>query len=1010
MNYKWKLDNYCDFSTFEINRLSPRNYFIPYPDKKSADGIGIKEYRYKSPLVRILNGDWDFKFYPNPNDFPVEADVEDIDWDTIDVPSCIQMRGYDIPFYTNVHYQFPCNPPKIPTNKKVKPCFGINVSNPTKIHPEIYRPKNVYNFISAYRRKFDIDSLEKDYILRFFGVSNNFDLFINGKFVGYGEGSHNSSEFLINEYLAHGENEIVLVMHRWCNGTYLEDQDMFRCNGIFRDVVLYEQEKTRIWDFDFETRRIEDGYLFALDVETINGEGAALHVSLTGHGFAFDRVIEATNGKLDGEIKDVKEWNAEEPNLYLLEIELVKDGKVIEYVKKNVGFKTVEIKGDIYYFNNKNVKWKGVNHHDTDPKNGYTMTPEDIDRDLRVMKEYGINSIRTSHYPPDPLLIELADIYGFYVCAENDLETHGVGGMADSGNGKITNNLKWAPHILDRIKRLYNTFKSSPSIALWSLGNECGGMKCHYESIKYLKERTDIPVHLESAIHKKDVHVDVTSMMYPSIPLIHGVGSKTLKKNSHNKKMMEVPFFMCEYAHAMGVGPGCLEEYFDEVLEYDSLMGGCIWEFVDHAIYHEDGPIKYTYGGDHGEYLHDGNFCCDGLFYPDRAPSTGARNMKYVYRPLRFKYLGEGKIEVWNTNSFSSASRYDISYNIEVNGVKGSDISLELNTSAWSKEEISLDIPTTGDVFINLRYVDKNDDKVSFEEQLIISREMPSVEVADSDVELKDEDGKKVITYKDGELSFDLKTGGISSYKYKDVQMVKAPALHSIARTKMDNDAYEAIWWNISGFYKAQPKLRSIKARKDGNTVLIDVKTSIHGVKIIDNYVIHGDGSIEVTSTQAKGGNKLLPRFSNIFALEDDMQNVTYLARKEESYCDIENHTGIGEFSSQVKDMIEPNLRPQESGNRTEARFVEVTNGKTGLRFTAVESPFEFSIKPISDKDLRVASHREDVEKCHESYLTISGFNMGVGTGICGPVALPKYRRTTKESFTYKYIIQPVEK
>ncbi len=1011
MNYKWKLNNYCDFSVFEKGRLAPRNYFVPYPDRDSAKDIDIKDYRYKSSLVRILNGDWDFKFYPNPNDFPTEADPKDIAWDKIDVPSCIQMRGYDIPFYTNVHYQFKPNPPHIPTDKPAKGYFGVNLPDPTYIHAKVFKPKNTYNFICAYRRTFDIKDMDKDYIIRFFGVSNNFDLFINGEFVGYGEGSHNSSEFLINPFIHEGENEIVLVMHRWCNGTYLEDQDMFRCNGIFRDVVLYEQNKTRIWDFDFQTKRSENGYMFALDVETIEAENAELHISLSGHGFFLDKTIDAAKGKLDGEIINPKEWNAEEPNLYLLEIELIKDGKVLEYVKKNVGFKTVEIKGDVYYFNNKNVKWKGVNHHDTNPKNGYTMTPEDIDKDLRVMKEFGVNAIRTSHYPPDPLLIELADIYGFYVCAENDLETHGVAlNPANSGKGTITDDLRWSPAILDRIKRLYNQFKNNPCVSLWSLGNECGGMKCHYESIKYLKDRTDVPVHLESAIHKKDVHIDVTSMMYPSIPLIHGVGSKTLKNNEHNRKMMEVPFFMCEYAHAMGVGPGCLEEYYDEVLKYDSLMGGCIWEFADHAIYHEDGPIKYTYGGDHGEYLHDGNFCCDGLFYPDRTPSSGARNMKYVYRPIRFKYLGEGNVEVWNTNSFSDASRYDISYNVEVNGIEGVETKLDLTTPAWNKEVISIVVPGSGDVFINIKYVDKNDTAVAFEEQLIVSREMPSVSLNDSPVELVEAEGKKVITYKDGSISFDDKTGGLTSYLYKGVEMIKTPAVHSLCRAKMDNDAYDAIMWVVTGFYKAEPKLKAIEAKKVEDKIVVHVTTSLKGIKMDDTYIIHGDGSIEVESKLNKKGNQLLPRFSSIYNFRDDMQSVVYQARKEESYCDFENHTGVSINTASVKDMIEPNIKPQESGNRREARFVEVNNGKVGLKFTAVESPFEFAIKPIGESLLKDAKHREDVEKCNESYLTISAFNMGVGTGICGPVALPQYRYTSNKDYVYKYVIQPVEK
>lgn len=1022
MHYQWKKNNFSTFKTFEINRLKARNYFVPYASKEEAKGIDILDYRYKSSLVRVLNGDWDFKYYKNPNDFPNEVDIESVEFDKIDVPSCIQSRGYDIPFYTNVKYQFPihwyqAHPTKIPTNKPVGLYFHSSFANPTKLHFELSNAKDTYNFICAYHRTFNISNLDKDYILRFFGVSNNFDLFINDEFVGYAEGSHESSEFIINQFIKEGDNDLVLVMHRWCNGTLLEDQDMFRFNGIFRDVVLYEQEKSRVWDFDLQYTRCDDKetYNWNLKVETYGYEGCSLKVTLSNDNVVYEETKACESiTEFSSSLKPIL-WNAENPNLYKLEIELLKEGKTIEYIKKNIGFKHVEIIKDVFFLNDTKVKLKGVNHHDTNPKNGYTMSPADINLDLRLCKEYGVNCIRTSHYPPDPLLIELADIYGIYIVAEADIETHGLNPIIHaSTSGRISHNLAWKDHFLDRAYRLYEPLKNDVSVIMWSLGNESGGTACHMEMYKYFKSKTTIPVHLESAIHRPIVHYDVTSMMYPSIPLIHGVGSKTLKNNDHNRKMMEVPFFMCEYAHAMGVGPGCLEEYFDEVYAYDSLMGGCIWEFADHAIYHKDGPYMYTYGGDHGEYVHDGNFCADGLFYPDRQPSSGARNMKYVYRPIRMKYIGDKKVEVFNTTNFSNASRYEITLSLIKNGENIKTWPIYLDIEPFTKQIVEIsEIEEAGDCFLNVHYQDKNDSSVFFDEQLILHVELPEVSIVDSSLGLIDSKEKISVEYSKGNVVFDKKSGSISTYTYNSKNMIQSSE-HSLMRVKLDNDAYECMLWNITGMTGLKSHLKSIKSEKDGDVAIIKTKTKLSkrfkSFTIDDEYKVHGDGTIEVTSTLHKKGNTVLPRFSTMLHLDDTMKNVEYVAREQESYNDFCNHTEIGRFESHINKMMEPNIRPQETGNRTDAREVFVNDGVDGLLFKAVEQPFEFSLKRVPDSELKKMGHREDVEKYNESHLTISKFNMGVGTGICGPVALPKYRFKSNQEYVFKYTIQPKSK
>ena len=472
MKYRLNTTNYHDFATFAVNKLPARSYFIPYPGRAAADAVAPKQKRYASPKVQCLNGEWDFKFYPRPAELPVELDTDAVHFDKLDVPSCWQFRGYDKPFYVNIRYQFPYKPPVIPTTGKVSRTFSW-LGCDTGIRPQWKVPGEEYNFVGVYRRFIEIDDADKRRIVSFLGVASCMDLYVNGFFIGYSEGAHNTAEFDLTGKLKSGHNELVVVVHRWCNGTYLEDQDMFRNNGIFRDVLLRTEEPTDLWDIDAKTEKKPDGYTLTLSAQTLSDIDVAFTVK--GHGLEQTATVTARNGTAQAVFAglDVTEWNAEVPTLYNIYYETA-----TSCVKEKIGFRTVEIKQDVFLLNGRKIKLKGVNHHDTDAANGYTMSPDDIERDMLVCKRFNIDTVRTSHYPPDPLLLELADELGIYIVDENDLETHGTFAMQlPPTYNSISNDPKWESHYMDRIMRLYqrDKIRGNTSVIMWRLGNEAGG-------------------------------------------------------------------------------------------------------------------------------------------------------------------------------------------------------------------------------------------------------------------------------------------------------------------------------------------------------------------------------------------------------------------------------------------------------------------------------------------------------------------------------------------------------
>lgn len=1016
MKYRINQENYHQFDVMELGKLPPRSYFIPYESREQADRMCLKEARYQSVKVQCLNGEWDFKFYKKPEEMPEELDTDAIAFDTIPVPSCWQFQGYDKPFYVNTRYQFPYNPPRIPTVNPVEKTFCW-VGADYGVKPRYQQPREEYNFVGVYRRKLMLESkvaecrtpenqtpeigisetsgaLDGTYILSFLGVASCLDLYVNGRFVGYSEGSHNTAEFDITEFLQAGENELLAVVHRWCTGTYLECQDMFRNNGIFRDVLLYHMNETDVWDIHFKTRRSpRDGQGSFADpareydaAESVREYDAAVKVwlnresavkiTLSGHGMLQTKCVQARDCVAKAVFRNlpVQEWNAENPVLYDLYIEL--EGTCI---RKRVGFKQVEIQGDLFLLNDRKVKLKGVNHHDTSCTNGYTLTPEEIERDVKLCKAYNINTIRTSHYPPDPLFLEFCDELGIYVVDEADLETHGTFSQQMPPNyNSLSHNPQWAPRYVDRAKRLYERDKMHPSIIMWSLGNEAGGYHNTDQMYRYLKKKSKLPVHYESAVHCARKAYDVGSEMYPTLKKVHETGEHARNVRQLNDR----PYFMCEYAHAMGVGPGAMEEYWREIYAYDNLMGGCVWEMVDHAVLHEDG--SYTYGGDHGEWEHDGNFCVDGIFYPDRSPSTGAAIVKHVYRPLRVRHVEGDQYEIFNTTSFTELKDYKILFAFS-DGRK-----LEVHGEAAPLTKVILNIPGAepmGAERMTVIVTEKGSGRPVSQEQIIYQVFLP--EKVEPQPQLSDHlmVSKKGVFFRKGE------------------KLLRVSAPNTLLfRAPTDNDKDFFMRSCMDDFLEQKEEVISMKRQQDQVTVVTRITCKKQEFLCTDTYQSCDRGILVTSSLHCVKGKGNLPRFGKVFRFSEAFDLVEYEGRNGESYCDMKEHALIEQVSCRVKDMTEPNIRPQESGNRCDCRYVKISDGENTFTFTAVNQLFELGVKPYSDKELLKMEHRKN-EKRTGTYVTLSAFQMGIGTGSCGPATLKKYCYSMNEDYVLQYII-----
>lgn len=985
--------------------------------------VGTEETRcYYEP--KRINGDcrmqklsemWRFHYYSCIEELEKDFYLKDLTQEkVIQVPSCWQNAGYDKHQYINFHFPIPADPPYVPD----------------------------YNPCGLYETFFEAVLGERQY-LYFEGVDSCFYVWLNGKFVGYSQVSHSPSEFEITDYVVEDENRLHVLVFKWCDGTYLEDQDKFRMSGIFRDVWLISRAPVHIRDYTIRTclKGLGEAQVaISLHKSTRKFIGE-LSVSLQ-ISDQENRIISQKNCLIESEEDELEElleipnatlWNAEKPYLYTLQI-MTKD----EIISQRIGVREITVDGQIVKINGKPVKLLGVNRHDSDARTGYTISREQVLADLKLMKENNINTIRTSHYPNAPWFVEYCDEYGFYVIDEADIEMHGVVSQYGGYEEDIYCNYAMDPlfetAIMDRIERCVIRDKNAASVIMWSLGNESGFGTSFEKSGRWVKEYDPTRlVHYEGSVyqsknHKNDTsRIDVYSNMYPSIDQI-----EQYFLNTENKK----PYFMCEFVHAMGNGPGGIKEYVAHIYENDGFLGGCVWEWCDHAIfdgYTEEGKERYLYGGDHGEKYHDGNFCVDGLLYPNRKPHTGLGEWKNSISPVKISVIDmqAGIFKLENRYDFwELAEEVAISYEITAGGEleQGEKIvcsgKLEVPVlKPHHSEEIKISIPhllsEDCDIYVRFIYRQKHDKtlikqghEIGFSQFCIKEREQKNIsietqnkEMSAKKIELIETQNYWMIEGTHFSYAFGKKTGNFVKLEYDKKNILDENVTFQIYRAPTDNDMNIKEEWEKAGYKDVIYKIYALETKVKEDNVEIHVKIGAAAVyrrpvlKMDVIWQINSYGEILCIIEADKDTDMpFLPRLGMQLPLQQHFRKVTYYGYgPTESYIDKIQNSYVGEFTSTVEEMHENYIRPQENGSRYRCRYVRVDGNGLAMNIEA-EEYLDFNISDYTIEELESKKHDFELKKSGYTILNLDQRMSGIGTASCGHPLLEKYRREEAHS------------
>lgn len=937
---------YENLSHISENREPQRAYYIP--ENEGA--------------YTLLNGEWRFRYYARDFD---EADI-DKDWDIITVPSCWQAIGYEPPNYTNVCYPYPVDPPFVPAE----------------------------NPMGVYMRGFEVADADKETYIVFEGVSSCLELFINGRYVGYSQGSRLQAEFNISGFVNKGANTVVAKVRKWCSGSYLEDQDQFRFSGIFRDVYLLSRPKGHIKDIGIITQ----GNKIIVDFD-----GQA-EVSLSDNG----ALLEKKNADAHAEftVENPVLWNAEKPYLYTLTFEY--KGEVIS---RKIGFVTYKI-GENYEFlvNGTEVKLKGVNRHDTHPVNGWYMSDDDIKNDLLLMKKLNINTIRTAHYPPPPKFLDMCDEMGFYVMLETDLEMHGFVNRDALGNGYdyidkpdewICNRSEWKDSFMDRVVRAYHRDKNHPSIFSWSTGNESGCGKNHFAMIDYLRsvDKRRL-IHCEDASRMADFEFkelfdgkyDIHSRMYEPLEALE----------AHAKdEGFRYPYFLCEYSHAMGNGPGDVWDYWDIIYKYPKLIGGCIWEWKDHTVLVDGAP---RYGGDFdGERTYDENFCADGLVFHDGTLKAGAYEVKAAYQYMRCGLCGD-KLKVENLYDFTNLKEYTFTYTVEADGVEILRRTEVLDVKP--KESVMLELSYPKEcalgVYVNCTLTDKDGYEAAFcqlklpvcEKGYINTNRLCAVSERENYFLIDATDKRYTVSKHSAMIESIIKAGR---------EQLAAPVALTAARAPIDNERNIKARWNWTNTWEGENLDRVFNKvyeySVEDNEIIF--RGSLSGVsrtpflKYKIAYKVFEDGEIKMSlAAEIKENCIWLPRLGFEFKLPYENNEFSYYGMGEmENYIDMCHCARVGYFHSDAKGEYVNYIMPQEHGNHTRAKKLNIKNS---LDFTA-KSAFEFNVSFYDSGTLARARHQDELLENNYTTVRIDYKNSGVGSHSCGPELQEKYRLSEKE-------------
>ena len=984
---------YEDLKVLHDNTMPARAYYIPA--SKRMDNL--LENREASDRIQFLNGIWKFKYFESIYDVKeefFEQGFDASDYADMKVPGVWQNEGYDHHQYTNIKYPFPFDPPYVPQDI---PCGAY-----------------IYDF------EYKEDEKAKKAFLNFEGVDSCFYLWINGSYVGYSQVPHATSEFDITDVVKNGKNTIAVLVMKWCDGSYLEDQDKFRMTGIFRDVYILKRPQSVIWDYRVNTEREK----LKLDIELTDPIEVKIELE-DGSGKKVACGIVNQTGSIEFKVLNPVLWNAENPYLYTLILETEAE-TIVEYV----GFRTVEIIDKVLYFNKQKIKFRGVNRHDSDPITGFTIGIEQIIKDLTLMKQHNFNSIRSSHYPNAPYFYQLCDKYGFMVIDEADIEAHGpvmIYRKEDTDynrfkrwNEKIADDPAWEASILDRVELMVKRDKNRPSIVMWSMGNE-SAYGCNFEkALKWTKEYDPSRItQYESARYRNyDVvynydHLDIYSRMYPSLDEI-----REYLKNNGSK-----PFLLVEYCHSMGNGPGDFEDYFELIHKNDLMCGGFVWEWCDHAIYKgtaKNGKAMYYYGGDHGEKVHDLNFCMDGLVYPDRTPHTGLLEYKNVYRPARVVSYDEesGKLLLHNYMDFDDLKDFiDVNYEVSCDGISVETGNLDLpSIEAHSEKELELKIkiPNKGKVFLKLIYILKKEMplipkgyELGFDELKIKNedgRNQNTVkwldrEVTVSDMEVAEDDTSVIIKGKTFTYTYSKKNGMFESLVFAGREYINRPMELNIWRAPTDNDMYAKIEWKKAKYNEAYVRAYKTEIIQSEKCVEISVKTSMSAAsiqKILDADVVWKidcmggiTSSIKVVKDEEFPD---LPRFGIRLFLDKKLENIAYFGMGPyESYIDKHQSTSHGIYRAKLSEMHEDYINPQENGSHYDCDYVELANGQFGM-VAAAKKTFSFNASVYTQEELEKAAHNFELKESYSTVLCLDYALNGIGSNSCGPVVTDKYR------------------
>ena len=988
---------YENLSVLHGNTMPARAYFIPA--SKRMDNL--VEHREESDRMQLLNGTWKFQYFNSIYDVQepfFEKDYDTENFDEIQVPSVWQMAGYDTHQYTNIRYPFPFDPPYVPQDI---PCG-------TYAHTFVYHK----------------DENAPKAFLNFEGVDSCFYVWINGSYVGYSQVSHMTSEFDITDLLRDGENSIAVLVMKWCDGSYLEDQDKFRMSGIFRDVYILKRPKQAISDYHIKTR-IED-MLAKVEIEMKFYSPLNVKISIedrNGAVVALGSIAEEGTAVL--EIASPELWNTENPYLYKLILETEN-----EVIVDHIALRKIEIKDQVIYLNGQKIKFRGVNRHDSDPVTGFTINPEQITTDLTLMKQHNFNAIRSSHYPNAPFFYEMCDKYGFMVIDEADIEAHGpfmIYRKEDTDynrfkrwNEKIADDPVWEEAIVDRVKLMVERDKNRFCIVMWSMGNE-SAYGCNFEkALEWTKNfDPDRITQYESARYRNYdetydySNLDVYSRMYPALSEIQEYLDKDGSK----------PFLLVEYCHSMGNGPGDFEDYFQMIQDNDKMCGGFVWEWCDHAIAHgtaENGKTIYAYGGDHGEEIHDGNFCMDGLVYPDRTVHTGLLEYKNVYRPARvISYDKEsGELVLHNYMDFDNLKDYvKISYELTQDGLligKGKLAEVSVVPHSEGKTNLQVNVPENGKCYLKLIYHLKKEMPLLEEDYILgfdeievsqkdakcqLAEKWVEKTVTDSELQVSEDDTQIHIKGREFAYTIDRRTALFTEMKFAGREYLNHPMELNIWRAPTDNDMYIKSEWKKAHYDKAYTRAYTTEVVQGKHGVKITSHASVVAEtvqKILDvtiTWKIEAAGKIDADIAVTKDDEfPDLPRFGVRMFLDKKLSAVRYFGMgPQESYCDKHQAASHGLYQANVDDLHEDYIRPQENGSHYDCEYVELNNSRYGIVVSA-ENAFSFNASYYTQEELEEKTHNYELTESDSVVFCVDYALNGIGSNSCGPVVLEQYR------------------